>query len=377
MKSDIINIALAYLMLAIVQVSVMSDPCDSCGANANCVNGRCKCQTNYTGNPQFHCHQVGNLYCQLLNDPFLTTFANAKIHVHVLGATRFAQFVTRRSDTNQSCDFNLFAIMERIRGKFYPRSFEFVLKFPNVNVPSSTETLILRLESNRQTDGSIVWQYFISEQNPTALPLDQPISFNNCTIKLTVTTSRLVLAEIGCCGIQFGIRPYTADPSYVPGIFVKIDTDSNPTFNNWQSTNEPLCLDQGSFTFANIQTAQRLPDPVKAMTYHANINMAGWDYLNSLSDDRTLYVYLRSCKPIVRGELLDSAWLAFTNAPFINCINGNTGTNNKLYRFLINLMSYRCNHTYEGCEKAIAMILGACDVANHPFLQAYIDRDCE
>ncbi|CAL1544300.1 unnamed protein product [Lymnaea stagnalis] len=371
MKRIIFNIALLYLMLASVQVSVMSDQCDSCGANAVCVNGDCVCPANYTGHPQFHCHHVNNLYCELLNDPILTTFGIAKIKVHVLGATRFAQFETRRSDTDQSCDFNLFAIMERLRGKIYPRSFEFELKFSNVNT-----SLVFKLESNRQANGAILWQYFISEQGPTALSFSVAIPFNNCTIELTETPSRFVLADIGCCGIQFGIRPYTENSLYAPGIFVEIDTNNQPTFNNWLASNEPLCLDKGSFTFADVQTALSIPDPVKAMTFHANANVAGWVSLTKQIEEYSLSEYLRACDLDRRARLSDYAWFIFTNAPLINCISKNTLDNKLLYNIITLLTNYVCNDFYMSCVIAKNFVQLNCNIAKFPYLQEYVNSSC-
>ncbi|CAL1544302.1 unnamed protein product [Lymnaea stagnalis] len=368
----------ACLQFQVSEASDVVSPCTECVANTNCVNEGCVCQGNYTGNPYFHCHLVSNLFCSLTNDPILTTFSQAQLPVYVLGATKFVQVTTTPSDTGQFCDFALFALMERLGEQLYVQSFEFNMKVPNIMFPSFNVTFMLRLESSREQNGSITWRYFTVDQGTTTLVDGVTLLFGSCSIQLQPQASLFVFVDIGCCGITVGLRPYTGrNSSYTPGLFVEINSTNQPTFGSWQASLEPLCLDQGTFTIADVQNATGLSDPIKAMTYLAQTNMIDWSYLSVLYDEKDFTESLRDCPGSRRGRLLDEAWFAFTSAPFRHCISDVETDMANVFTFITLEVHYVCNDLVQACFVAKQDIESHCNLTMFQFLQDFVDQPCD
>lgn len=364
--------------------------CDSCVQNTLCRQGRCVCYSTHIGDPYFMCHRPQQGYCHLVNDPVLRTFAKEKSQVHVIGPTKMVQLVVLHPKWNTSVDFTLWAITDRIKGKYFVRSF--LLRYiRNLKYGRPTEFQVL-VESKVDSETGIYrWEIFLKEfgkfghfrhahsfSSTSRKQHDAwSVQLPGCSIAFRRINANFLKTKVKCCGVVIGLRPHNPENREIKaGIWVTIERLFKPQFTNWPLHKEPICL---SFDqqLSTIVTSTRIANPKDALTFHSLLNSGPIHYPHKPANLTELRKVLRDCPGVARNAFSSLVGFMTREPKFSKCVSEDEGILS-IVNVLLESARFFCNDDVKACRHVHSKLRQRCwhlkeDI---PALKAFVDFGC-
>ncbi|CAL1540208.1 unnamed protein product [Lymnaea stagnalis] len=364
--------------------------CEGCVQNTLCRLGRCVCHDTHIGDPYFMCHKPQKGYCHLMNDPVLRTFAKEKSHVDVIGPTKLVQLVVRHPKWDSSIDFTLWAITDRIKGKYFVKSFQFrYVRSPQYRRPKEFQVLV-ESKVNPAT-GVYRWEIFLKDFgkqgsfrhahsfcSTTRKQHDAwSVQLPGCTIAFRRIHANFLKTKVKCSGVAIGLRPHNPENREVKaGIWVTVDRLFQPQFTNWPHHKEPLCL---SFDqrLSTLQASTRIANLEDALTFHSLVNSGPIHYPHKPADLTELKKVLRDCPGVARNAFSSLAGFMTRVPKFSKCVSENDGILS-LVNVLLESARFFCNDDVKACKHVHAKLKQRCwhlkDVI--PALKTFVEFGC-
>ncbi|KAH9496638.1 hypothetical protein Btru_009910 [Bulinus truncatus] len=362
-----------------------SEQCQRCGCNTDCVNDVCFCKEGYTGNPYFMCYSTNDSFCSIRNDPQVDIFSTQHFSEKLLGDVLAADVVTDRAAEGEGkCRTKVWTFLNRIEGKLYVTEFqvELVQETSNGTQHTFAAKVVGYVKEEPSANGidsvyifdvyylrEDTFEFWFQARSDTPLLLRRFVGSQFCEFDFIRVRPNMFKIDVSCCGIIIGLRPFNPNPPVImPGFFINVDGESNPTFPVYPQA-PPLCLYDQT---VSVSAITGFPHVVDSLVYLALINSnVTPPFKETPSNLAALRSTLQACSTPDRLKFIQLFQTVLAKGRLVKAVCGDVPGLYELVNLLNQLLLDICGVDVEGCSRARDIIVDRFGEGEDGFLDQY------